>query len=116
AKDCGTQDNRADEKAETAERLKSRQVGVLDGVKRGQPLRSGRGVRSEVAGTALDRLRGVHGAIEGNIDEQKTISLLLRKQLYETSLSHQQFALEDAVGQRSDEPQPQRPIAADDCQ
>ena len=50
----------------------------------------------------------------GGVDEQELIAVLPWEQAREARIRHQQLALKDAVGERRDEPQPDRPIPSCD--
>ena len=81
AQQHGREADGADQQAEPAERLKRRDVGVLDAVELGQPLGGGHGVRAEIARAVLDRrARSVAASAGGRVDQQELVALLVGKE------------------------------------
>ena len=91
------QPDSAEQQTQAAERLKCRQVRVLDAVKTRQAL--GRRCRSsaKVAKAILDFRSSLVDRSLARIHQEERKSLLVWKQRAESCLRHQQLSLEDAV-------------------
>ena len=93
----GRQPERAQQQPQPAQALERRQVRVLHGEERGQPLGAQLGVESIIAQRPFQRLAHRAGRLPVGVDQEKAIAADLRKMREKRLLADQHVALKDAV-------------------
>ena len=84
----GGQSERAQQQSQPAQALKRRQIRVLHGEKRGQPIGAGLGVESIIAQRTFQRLaHGFGRSARRGVDQEKAVAADLRESVRETAVS-----------------------------
>ena len=102
----------AEHQAEAAQRLKRREVRVLDAMIRLQPTRRLLRVEAERLEAVFEgarRRRDALGRRRGDRHQKHPIAGLVRKDLLERAIANQDLALQHRIGQRADDAEPDRP-------
>ena len=93
--------DRSDQQTQPAERLKRRQIGVLDGVERREPFGRERGIGAQVTGRIFDRrARRAPASGRWRRSARKRYPCCSGKSSMNALVRHEQLSLEDAVRQR----------------
>ena len=101
---------RAEDETESAQGLKGREIRVLDTMKRREAFRGRDDVESEIDQPILERRAHLGRTLGRRVDEEEAVPVVVGKHALEVTLADQQLALEDAVRERPDDAQRDRPV------
>ena len=110
AEQHGAKPERPENQPQAAKCLERRQICILNLVKRRQPLISRDGVEAEIGEAVFERRGHFTRTLHLCVYQEEPIPIVVRERPLKMPFADDELALEDAVGERRHDPEPDRPI------